>query len=115
MSRRSSGIEGFTRRKTLSFEFTARLRSVGRKQHWGKPLSSIRVKKTTAKPEISDQIGRQLRSVYNDVLAQPVPDRFLDLLKDIDAMGLSQGGVQGGLIQGAGLDAAGGLDKKVAK
>ena len=30
-------------------------------------------------------------------------------------MGLSQGGVQGGLIQGAGLDAAGGLDKKVAK
>ncbi len=48
-------------------------------------MSSLRVKKTTAKPEISDQIGRQLRSVYNDVLAQPVPDRFLDLLKDIDA------------------------------
>ena len=43
-------------------------------------------KKTTSKPEISDQIGRQLRSVYNDVLAQPVPDRFLDLLKDLDAI-----------------------------
>ena len=80
-------------------------------------MSSIRVKKTTAKPEISDQIGRQLRSVYNDVLAQPVPDRFLDLLKDIDAMGLPQasahtgvqGSVQAGVIHG-GL-----LDKKVAK
>ncbi len=46
--------------------------------------------------------------MYNDVLAQPVPDRFLDLLKDIDAMGLSQvnaqASVQGGI-----------LDKKVAK
>ncbi len=49
-------------------------------------MSSLHVKKTTAKPEISDQIGRQLRSVYNDILVQPVPDRFLDLLKDIDAM-----------------------------
>ena len=49
-------------------------------------MSSLRVKKTTAKPEISDQIGRQLRSVYNDILAQPVPDRFLDLLKDLDGI-----------------------------
>ena len=49
-------------------------------------MSSLRVKKTTAKPEISDQIGRQLRSVYNDLLAQPVPDRFLDLLKDLDTL-----------------------------
>ncbi len=49
-------------------------------------MSSLRVKKTTTKPEISDQIGRQLRSVYNDILVQPVPDRFLDLLKDIDGM-----------------------------
>ena len=68
-------------------------------------MSSIRVKKTTAKPEISDQIGRQLRSVYNDVLSQPVPDRFLDLLKDIDAMTAS------------GPDGASAslMDKKVAK
>ena len=47
-------------------------------------MSSLRVKKTNAKPEIGDQIGRQLRSVYNDILAQPVPDRFLDLLKNLD-------------------------------
>ena len=49
-------------------------------------MSSLRVKKTTAKPDVSDQIGRQLRTVYNDVLAQPVPDRFLDLLKDLDTL-----------------------------
>jgi Anti-sigma factor NepR len=49
-------------------------------------LSSLRVKKTSGKSEVSDQIGRQLRSVYNDILAQPVPDRFLDLLKDLDAI-----------------------------
>ncbi len=48
-------------------------------------MSSLRVKKTTTKTEISDQIGRQLRSVYNDILAQPVPDRFLDLLKNLDS------------------------------
>jgi hypothetical protein len=49
-------------------------------------LSSLRVKKTPGKTEVSDQIGRQLRSVYNDILAQPVPDRFLDLLKDLDGL-----------------------------
>lgn len=47
-------------------------------------MSSLRVKKTASKPEIADQIGRHLRSVYNDVLVQPVPDRFLELLKDFD-------------------------------
>ena len=79
---------------------------------WGKPLSSIRVKKTTAKPEISDQIGRQLRSVYNDVLAQPVPDRFLDLLKDIDAMGLPQVNVSANVQESVQGEV---LEKKVAK
>ncbi|MGD0634405.1 MAG: NepR family anti-sigma factor [Beijerinckiaceae bacterium] len=49
-------------------------------------MSSLRVKKTASKPEIADQIGRHLRSVYNDVLVQPVPDRFLELLKDFDSV-----------------------------
>ena len=53
-------------------------------------MSSLRAKKTTSKPDVSDQIGRQLRSVYNDVLAQPVPDRFLDLLKDLDTLAIPQ-------------------------
>lgn len=48
--------------------------------------SSLRAKKPAAKPEVSDQIGRQLRTVYNDILSQPVPDRFMDLLKDLDGL-----------------------------
>jgi hypothetical protein len=44
----------------------------------------LRAKKPAAKHEISEQIGRQLRNVYDDVLAQPVPDRFLDLLRALE-------------------------------
>jgi hypothetical protein len=36
-------------------------------------------------PEIIDQIGHRLASVYNSVLAQPIPDRFLDLLAQLEA------------------------------
>lgn len=73
--------------ETFCFELGARLRrECGATNIEVEPLSSLRAKKTTAKPEISDQIGRQLRSVYNDLLAQPVPDRFLDLLKDLDTL-----------------------------
>ncbi|WP_020173991.1 NepR family anti-sigma factor [Methyloferula stellata] len=54
----------------------------------GDPLSripaSVRAKKPAEKQAIGEQIGRQLRSVYNDVLAQPVPDRFLDLLRELE-------------------------------
>jgi hypothetical protein len=41
-------------------------------------------KSAGSKPEISDQIGVQLRSVYDDILAQPVPGRFLDLLRQLE-------------------------------
>jgi hypothetical protein len=44
------------------------------------------------KPELGEQIGRQLRSLYNDVLAQPVPDRFLDLLQTLDKNEPEEGG-----------------------
>ncbi len=47
-------------------------------------LGPLRAKKTVEKQDIAEQIGRQLRSVYNDVLAQPVPDRFLDLLRELE-------------------------------
>jgi len=42
------------------------------------------VKKTAAKTEIADQIGLHLRSVYDDILAQPVPGRFLELLRQLE-------------------------------
>lgn len=37
------------------------------------------------KVQIEEHIGRQLKSLYNDVLTQPIPDRFLDLLHTLDA------------------------------
>jgi hypothetical protein len=48
-------------------------------------LATARGRKTAPKPEIIDQIGLRLRGVYNDVLMQPIPDRFLDLLGQLEA------------------------------
>ena len=30
-------------------------------------------------------IGRQLRAVFDDVAKQPVPDRFIELMKQLDS------------------------------
>ena len=35
-------------------------------------------------PNVKAYIERQLKSVYDDVLNQPIPDRFLDLLNELD-------------------------------
>jgi hypothetical protein len=42
-------------------------------------------KKKAPRPEIVEQIGHRLASVYNDVLSQPIPDRFLDLLAELES------------------------------
>ena len=34
--------------------------------------------------DVQAYIGRQLRAVYDDVVKQPIPDRFLDLMKQLD-------------------------------
>ncbi len=39
--------------------------------------------------EIGDQIGKELRGLYADLVAQPVPDRFLDLLNELEAKTIS--------------------------
>jgi Anti-sigma factor NepR len=39
----------------------------------------------SAKPEVSDLIAHRLRKYYDAVAAQPVPDRFLDLLSQLEA------------------------------
>jgi hypothetical protein len=36
-------------------------------------------------PEIYDLIGQRLRSFYDEVAQQPVPDRFVDLLNQLEA------------------------------
>ena len=43
------------------------------------------VKKAAPKSEVVDQIGLHLRSVYDDILAQPVPGRFLELLRQLES------------------------------
>ncbi len=34
--------------------------------------------------DIGEHIGRELRGLYADVVSQPVPDRFLDLLNRLE-------------------------------
>ncbi|MET0313024.1 MAG: NepR family anti-sigma factor [Hansschlegelia sp.] len=35
-------------------------------------------------PDVQDHIGRQLRAGYTDILNQPVPSRFMELLAELD-------------------------------
>lgn len=39
----------------------------------------------TPEDEREKWIGRQLRKIYDETLNEPIPDRFLDLLKQIDS------------------------------
>ena len=46
--------------------------------------------KDGARPGTTDvqaYIGRQLRAVYDDVVKQPIPDRFLALMKQLEEQG----------------------------
>lgn len=55
---------------------------------------SVRIEVAPARPpearavpfalDIQSQIGRQLQAVYDEVLHEPVPDRFLKLLQKLD-------------------------------
>jgi hypothetical protein len=38
-------------------------------------------------PALQDHIGRQLRAMFDDVAQEPVPARFLQLLKDLEQSG----------------------------
>ena len=45
--------------------------------------------------EFQDSIGRELRNLYDDVVAQPVPDRFLKLLNQLETNVLSSSATSG--------------------
>lgn len=45
--------------------------------------------RTDERNEIGEQIGAQLRTLYDDVLNQPVPDRFLELLNKLETDNIS--------------------------
>jgi hypothetical protein len=50
-----------------------------------KVLPVGRKAKGSPSPEMIDLIGHRLASIYNSVVSQPVPDRFLDLLAQLEA------------------------------
>ena len=54
--------------------------------------ADTRHRKNTAKPakltrEVQARLGQQLRSMYDDVVNQGVPERFTELLNRIDGNG----------------------------
>ena len=59
-----------------------------------KPMetASTRSKKPDAKPaklsrDVQSRLGQQLRQMYDDVVSQGVPDRFTELLNQLDDNG----------------------------
>jgi len=58
--------------------------------------AAARSKKLNAKPaklgrDVQARLGQQLRSMYDDVVNQGVPDRFNDLINRIDDSGKKDG------------------------
>ena len=58
--------------------------------------AAIRSKKLNAKPaklgrDVQARLGQQLRSMYDDVVNQGVPDRFADLINRIEDAGKKDG------------------------
>jgi hypothetical protein len=47
-----------------------------------RPRASVRKDGTPS--HVEGHIGKQLKAVYDDVLNQPIPDRFLDLLSQLE-------------------------------
>jgi hypothetical protein len=50
-----------------------------------KPPSSRAPAKGGLNSEIQSRIGHQLRAMYDDVVRQGVPDRFADLIRQLDS------------------------------
>jgi hypothetical protein len=56
--------------------------------HEVKPAAIVRPREPTpSKVDMRAYIGKQLQAVYDEILRQPVPDRFKDLLKELDNQG----------------------------
>lgn len=57
----------------------------------GEPKMESELHDRAARPRIDDQvvdaIGRQLKASYDKLLAEPVPDRFLELLNQLGEKG----------------------------
>jgi Anti-sigma factor NepR len=51
--------------------------------------------------EIQSRIGHQLRAMYDDVVRQGVPDRFVDLIRKLDGPGAAAQAAGGGNDDGS--------------
>jgi hypothetical protein len=51
--------------------------------------------------ELQAHIGRKLKAAYDDILGQPVPDRFLELLKALEEKEKGQQGDEAGTSEAA--------------
>jgi Anti-sigma factor NepR len=58
-------------------------RDIKTKRKSGETMQSFEA--SSGKPPVYDIIGRRLREYYDDVAKQPVPDRFAELLRKLDA------------------------------
>jgi Anti-sigma factor NepR len=45
---------------------------------------SARRSRTALSPDVQNKIGHQLRTMYSDVVSEGVPDRFAELIKQLD-------------------------------
>lgn len=57
----------------------------------GLKLCKDRKKKTMRNQDFGDVIGKELQHLYDDLVAQPVPDRFLNLLNQLEKNMVSSG------------------------
>jgi Anti-sigma factor NepR len=67
------------------FDTSVKQHETGRSEPAKETMGGSCAKKSASKSEIADQIGLHLRIVYDDVLAQPVPVRFLELLRQLES------------------------------
>ncbi|MGJ0508115.1 MAG: NepR family anti-sigma factor [Methylocystis sp.] len=60
-------------------------------------VNGLKLRKQRGNPEqmrhqdIGDVIGKELQNLYDDLVAQPVPDRFLNLLNQLEKNMVSSG------------------------
>jgi len=48
------------------------------------------MQQSLTRPEVTDFIAERLRNFYDGVAKQPVPDRFVELLKKLETSGLPE-------------------------
>ena len=60
-------------------------RMIEMKQEIASPVHKMdAAEQNSLEPELQDHIGIQLRAVYDEILNEPVPARFLELLAELE-------------------------------